>query len=133
MRAFNLQIFTPDGIAFDGTAESIVVRTSEGDVCILYGHTNYITTIDFGRVKIRTNGEEKRAACMGGLLSVSEGEVRIVATTFEYADKIDETRALAAKERAEQILVKATDSKEIHLAEVKLKRALNRLEVAGLK
>ncbi len=133
MREFNLQIFTPDGVAYDDTAESIVVRTSGGDVCILFGHIDYAATIDFGRVKIRKNGEEKHAACMGGILTVSKGDVRIVATTFEYSDKIDEKRALAAKEKAESIIGKSSDSKEIALAEIKLKRALNRLNVANIK
>ncbi len=133
MREFNLQIFTPDGVAYDDTAESIVVRTSSGDVCILFGHIDYASTIDFGRVKIRKNGEEKYAACMGGILMVSKGDVRIVATTFEYSDKIDQNRALAAKEKAESIIEKSSDNKEIALAEIKLKRALNRLSVANIK
>ncbi len=133
MREFNLQIFTPDGALYDGTAESIVVRTTEGDVCILYGHIEYVATIDFGRVKIRKGNTERYAACMGGFLSVSKDAVRIVATTFEYADEIDEKRAQKARDKAQSDIVNLADEKHIELAKVKLKRALNRLEVAKYK
>lgn len=133
MREYNLQIFTPDGVAYDDTCESIVVRTSDGDVCILYGHIDYASTIDFGRIKIRSNGKERHAACMGGILTVFAGNVRIAATTFEYADEIDKSRAEAALEKARQIKERSDDSKQIQLAELKIKRALNRLEVANLK
>ena len=130
MREFSLQIFTPDGVAYDDMAESIVVRTTEGDVCILYGHADYVTTIDYGKVKIRKDGSDRYAACMGGLLSVSNNVARITATTFEYAEAIDEDRATLAKERAEEVLSKSSDNKQVQIAEIKLKRALTRLEVA---
>ena len=133
MREFNLKIFTPDGVMYDDTAESIVVRTSEGDVCILYGHIDYATTIDFGRIKIRKNDEETFASCMGGMLMVTKGEVRIVATTFEFADKINENRALAAKDKATEVIANSKDPDAVRLAELKLKRALNRLSVAQNK
>ena len=132
MREFNLRILTPDGLAFEGAVESVVVRSTEGDVCFLYGHTDYITTIEYGRVKIRQNGKYRNAACMGGFASVSKGEVRIVATTFEYADEIDVERAERAKQRAQKRLEKAESDREIRLAEVKLSRALNRLSVAKM-
>ena len=133
MREFTLKIFTPDGVMYDDTAESIVVRTSEGDVCILYGHIDYATTIDFGRIKIRKNDEETFASCMGGMLMVTKGEVRIVATTFEFADKINENRALAAKDKATEVIANSKDPDAVRLAELKLKRALNRLSVAQNK
>ena len=133
MREFNLKIFTPDGVMYDDTAESIVVRTSEGDVCILYGHIDYAATIDFGRVKIRKNDEETFASCMGGMLMVTKGEVRMVATTFEFADKIDESRALVAKDKATEVIANSKDPDAVKLAELKLKRALNRLSVAQNK
>ena len=133
MREFNLRILTPDGPAFEGMVESVIVRSTEGDVCFLYGHIDYVTTIEYGRVKIRQNGVDRYAACMGGFASVADGEVRIVATTFEYADEIDVKRAETAKKKAQERLEKAQSDKEMRLAEIKLSRALNRLTVAKLK
>ena len=64
-------------------------------------------------------------------LSVEKGEVRLVATTFEYAEAIDVERAKAAEERARERLAAAQDEKDIALARVKLARALNRQKVAA--
>ena len=87
MSSFHLQIVTPDGSFFDGEANSVVVRTTGGYVSIYPHHTDYIAALDIGRVVVTKDGEPRHAACGGGFLSVEKGEVRLVATTFEYADE----------------------------------------------
>ena len=75
-------------------------------------------------------GQRRRAACMGGLLSVLDGEVRLVATTWEWAEEIDQARAEASKKRAEEILAqKNLDKRDYELAQARLKRALVRTSI----
>lgn len=131
MSRFHLQIVTPDGSFFDGPAEALLVRTSGGYVSIRAGHADYIAALDVGRAVVTRDGQERAAACGGGFLSVEHGEVRLVATTFEYAGDIDVERAENARERAEARISAATEAREIELAKAKLSRALNRLDVAG--
>ena len=133
MNSFHLEIVTPDGSAFDGMAESLLVRTTEGDVEILASHADYLATVATGRTRLIINGEEKFASSQGGFLSVTGGEVRLVATTFEFAEEIDLERAKAARDRAEEALSRAKDARDIELAKVRLSRALNRINVAGMK
>ena len=130
MRTFHLEIVTPDGLVFDGEAESLLVQTTEGDVEILRGHMDYIAAVDIGRARVLANGQSRTASCAGGFLSVSAGAVRLVAVTFEFAEDIDEKRALAAKERAESAIANAKDRQAKKIAEAKLMRALNRLRIA---
>lgn len=130
MKKFNLEIITPDGPKFSGEVLSVVARTTCGDVCILASHTDYVANIDFGTVKIKTADFEKLASCIGGFIRVSNGFVRIFATTFEFADQIDVLRAENAKEKAEAVISASQDEKQIKLAKLKLKRALNRLSVS---
>ena len=85
MSAFHLQIVTPDGGIFDGEAQALRLRTSEGYVSIRAGHADYIAALDIGQVDVTVEGELRRAACGGGFLSVEQGQVRLVATSFEYA------------------------------------------------
>lgn len=131
MSAFRLQIVTPDGSLFDGEAEALRLRTTEGYVSIRAGHADYLAVLDIGVVTVTENGTARDAACGGGFLSVEKGEVRLVATTFEYAETIDVERAKAAEERARERLAAAQDEKDIALARVKLARALNRQKVAA--
>jgi F-type H+-transporting ATPase subunit epsilon len=134
MNSFPLKIVTPDGLIFDGQAEQLTVRTTSGDMGILAGHINCVAPLGMGRAIVVTGGKKRYAACIGGMLSVVDGTVTLVPTTFEWADKIDAERAEAAYQRADQILKSksATDT-DIRLAEAKLHRALVRKSVASYK
>ncbi len=133
MAAFKLKIVTPDGTMYDGEARSLTVRTVEGDVCILPKHINYLTALGMGEAKVvDVDGNARKAACIGGMLSVSGDRVELVPTTFEWADKIDADRAERARAEAEEKLShreKLSDH-ELAIAEAKLKRALVRSGVA---
>ena len=42
MTPFELKIVTPDGLKYDGMAEELIVRTTDGDIGILAGHVNCV-------------------------------------------------------------------------------------------
>ena len=130
MTSFPLQIVTPDGLFYDGPAEKVRVRTIAGDVCILARHLDYATALGMGEAAITIDGKVRRAACIGGMMAVTNGEVKLVATTFEWAENIDVQRAERAKAHAEKTLSTAQlDNQQILLAQAKLKRALVRLNI----
>lgn len=132
MTSFPLKIVTPDGLQFDGQAEELLVRAITGDVAILAGHINYVAPLGMGRAVVVTNGKRRGAACIGGMVSVVEGSVTLVPTTFEWAENIDVDRANASSERANQVLKsKDASQAELRLAEARLRRALVRKNVAS--
>lgn len=130
MTPFSLKIVTPDGLIFDGQAEQLTVRTTGGEVGILAKHIDYVAALGMGQAVIVTGGTRRTAACIGGMISVRNGEVTLVPTTFEWADQIDPDRADRAMERAQQMLKQANaDDMELKLAQARLKRALVRKSV----
>ena len=131
MTSFHLTVVTPDGCAFEVQAERVVCRAIDGDLAILAKHGDYCTALGMGEAHIvDAEGSRRRAACMGGMLTVLDGEVRLVATTWEGAEQIDHTRAEAAKKRAEEILArKDLDRREYEMAQARLKRALVRTSI----
>ncbi len=133
MREFDLEIVTPDGVEFSGKAESVIVRTDDGDVQILAGHVDYMASLGTGKVKLIAGGTERIASASGGFITVSGGEVKLVAITFEFSDDIDLSRAKRAKERAEEQIRNAQNDKELVLAKAKLKRAISRISAASEK
>lgn len=134
MTPFRLKIVTPDGLIYDGQAEELIVRTTGGDVAILARHMNYVAPLGMGRAVVVSGGTRRTAACIGGMLSVCDGEVTLVPTTFEWADKIDLERAEAAYNRADKVLHNENASQmDLKLAEAKLHRALVRKSVASEK
>lgn len=132
MSAFSLKIVTPDGLRYEGEAEALSVRTTTGDLGILAGHVDYVAPLGMGRAMIQTQGQKRYGACIGGMVSVVKGEVRLVATSFEWADQIDTQRAKRSAQRAKETLArKDASSVELRLAEARLKRALVRQSVAN--
>ncbi len=134
MNDFSLKIVTPDGIQFDGKAQELIVRTTSGDLGILAGHINCVAPLGMGEAMIIVDGKKRYGACIGGMVSVVNGAVTLVPTTFEWSDSIDAARAERAKQKAETILAdkNATDT-DIRLAQARLKRALIRRSVAEHK
>ena len=134
MSNFPLKIVTPDGLIFDGEAEKLIVRTTSGDVAILARHVNYVAPLGMGRAVVVYGGQRRTAACIGGILSVVDGSVTLVPTTFEWADKIDVDRAEASFQKADKILKDQNASEtDLKLAESRLRRALIRKSVASYK
>ncbi len=135
MSTFPLKIVTPDGLIFEGEARRLVVRTTEGDIAILARHVGCVAPLGMGRATlVDAEGHRRYAACIGGMLSVMDGSVTLVSTTFEWADAIDAARAQASLDRAETVLKDQTSSDtDLRLAEARLRRALVRRSVAENK
>ena len=131
MNSFSLKIVTPDGLIYDGQAEELIVRTTTGDLGIMAGHISCVAPLGMGRAMVLADGKRRYAACIGGMVSVVNGTVTLVPTTFEWADKIDAQRAKDSEEKARNILKdKNATETELRLAEARLKRALVRKSVA---
>jgi len=131
LNSFQLKIVTPDGLRYDGPAQELIVRTITGDLGILAGHINCVAPLGMGRATVIVDGEKRYGACIGGMVSVVDGCVNVVATSFEWADQIDLARARASEERAKAVLSdKQAKPDELRLAEARLKRALIRQNVA---
>lgn len=128
-RIFHLQIVSLDGLEFDGDVISVSCRCIDGDKAILAGHSNYCSAIGMGTAKVKMPaGEVRSAACIGGMLSMINGQCRLITDTWEWSDEIDKERANVAKKKAEAILAKDEASdKELRYAEAKLRRALVRI------
>lgn len=128
---YHLQIVTPDGLFFDGQAERLLVPTVNGPISILARHINYLSVLGMGYAKVTTEAGERYAACIGGMVSVTGNETKVVATTFEWADEIDVPRAQAALERAQALLAQPDlDKQTKQTAQARLKRAQVRLSAA---
>ena len=133
MTPFKLDIITPEKKFFDGETEQIIVRTTVGDVGILNGHEPYCAALGIGQMRIMIDGEFRRAATSGGIIKVSRSKTVILVDSCEWADEIDVERAEAAKEIAEDRMKSAESDRQMKMAEIKLKRALNRIDTARYK
>ncbi len=133
MKSYNIKIITPEKVFFDGETEQVIVRTSEGDLGILAGHENFVADLPAGPFRVKIDGQFKTAAISGGVLKVSKEVTTILAMAAEWADEIDIEWAKRSQADAEKRLNETKSDFEHRLAEMKLKRALNRIKVSEMK
>lgn len=127
---FQLTVITPEKTFFDGETTQIIVRTTEGDIGILANHTSLVASLPSGPLKVmQDNGEYRLAAVSAGLIKVGGNKVHIFADAVEWADEIDIEWAKRSEENAKQRLAAKNSERDLDLAELKLKRALNRINV----
>ena len=134
MTEFKLKILTPEGVVYDGMAESVIVRTTVGDKGILAKHEPYVAALTIGQAKIRLNGAVRIGAVSSGIVEVTKELTTILAQSFEWSDEIDVDRAEKAKALAEERMEQyKDDQRSLDIAEYKLKRAINRINTANIK
>jgi F-type H+-transporting ATPase subunit epsilon len=97
----SLNVVTPEGQAFHGEADAVVLPGSEGEFGVLPGHEPFLTALRIGPMTIRkAGGEELHAAVSQGFAEVHDDEVSVMVGTCEFAHEIDRSRAEIARDRA---------------------------------
>ena len=90
MKKFHLEIVTPEGVAYKGDAVQLSVRAVSGSMSVLAGHIPLVTALLNGACRVyREEGEPMEARCSGGMLSVTKEQVRLLCTSFEFANDSD--------------------------------------------
>ena len=123
------QLVSPERVLYEGDAEMVVCRTSDGEIAFLPGHVPFVGALGIAKVRIILPEKgEVAAAVHGGFVEVSHDTVTILSDVDELPDQIDAVRAETAKERAEREVVSEPENEE---AQAALARAELRLEVAA--
>ena len=120
-----LEIVTPDRRVLSLDVDEVVLPSANGSMGVLFGHAPTLCELDVGEVSYRSGQDRTFLAVSGGFAEVLRDKVNILARTTEAADEIDLERAQRAKATAENNL----KSDATGLAEIKLKRALCRMNV----
>ena len=131
MNSFDLTIVCPDGCIYDGPAELIMVRTTQGEVGIMAHHQSYTAALGMGPCTVVMGEQKKKAACIGGMIEVSNNKVSVIATTFEWKEDLDLERAKNTLAQAQEHLAAPDLSKAERLIwDAQRRRALVRISVA---
>ncbi len=129
---FKLEIIIPEKVYFSKEVDSLSVTTTNGVITILAHHTDLIGNLVISHMTIKENGHINEYAIGGGAINIisRENKVVLILNSIESKEEIDIERARLAKENAERKLSDASLSNREQLkAEIKLKRALNRINL----
>lgn len=126
----HVDVVSAEGEIFSGPATMVFVSGSEGDIGIAPRHAPLLTLLKAGEVRVQTpDGAEQSIYVGGGVLEVQPTRVTVLADTALRAKDVDEAAALAAKQRAEEVLKGKFDAISQAEALAELARAAAQLKL----
>ena len=133
-KKFKLQVVTPNQTFYDDETDMVILKTTEGEIGILYGHVPIVAPLRIGSMRIRLDDQTfKIAACSNGFFTVNHNVVTVVVDSAEWVELIDLERALEAKSRAEERIKEGPEKgMDVVRAKVALERAINRIKLREL-
>ena len=125
----HVDVVSAEELIFSGLAESVVIPGIMGELGIYPRHAPLLTRIKPGSVRIKRpdQADEELIYVSGGMLEVQPSQVTILSDTAIRGKDLDEARALAAKQAAEEQLKNRTADVDYAQAEGELLQAIAQL------
>jgi F-type H+-transporting ATPase subunit epsilon len=125
----HVNIVSAEEEIYSGTVEQVYAPAVMGEVGIYPRHTQLLTQLKPGEVRVvKEGGEEEFYFVSGGILEVQPHVVTVLADTAVRAKDLDEAKALEAKKRAEQELADRKGDIDYARAEAELAEAIAQLQ-----
>jgi F-type H+-transporting ATPase subunit epsilon len=125
----HVDIVSAEAEIFSGTVEVVVAPAIMGEVGIYPRHTQMLTPLKPGEVRVtKQGGEEESFYVSGGMLEVQPHCVTVLSDTCVRAHDLDEAAALEAKQAAEQAIKDRDSEMELAEAQAKLAEAVAQLQ-----
>jgi len=132
-KLFKLLLSSPDTVLYDGEVRSVSFQTSDGEITVMADHTPIITIVSPGVLTIETKDDIQTLAVGAGFAKVTKGNLKVFAQTAEYAESIDEQRAIEAQESAKELLKERRDHLTLADATSLLERNIARIKAVERK
>jgi F-type H+-transporting ATPase subunit epsilon len=133
-RTFSLSVVTPEGSAFEGEAERLVVPGAGGEIGVLARHAPLVAMLRAGEIRIRSGGEWQTFAAGPGYFKVQRDRALVLVDDAVRAEEIDVEAARREVEEARAALERVdegADGADRWQAEQRLRHAENKIAVAG--
>ena len=134
-RQLSVSLVTPDGAAYEGDAEMIIVPGAAGEIGVLARHAPLIATLKAGSTRVHLSGNEVLEFATGpGFFEVLQDRAIALVDDAVRAMEIDDVRAREQLEaaRADLAAIESGDSTaDRWQVEQRIRHAENQLEVAG--
>jgi F-type H+-transporting ATPase subunit epsilon len=136
-RKFDVSLVTPDGPAFEGAVEMIVVPGAAGEIGVLARHAPLIATLKAGstRVYLDRQADDIREFATGpGFFKVEQDRAIALVDDAVAATEIDDARAreqLESAQRELELVERGESTADRWQLEQRIKHAENQLEVSG--
>jgi F-type H+-transporting ATPase subunit epsilon len=133
-RTFDLSLVTPEGPAFEGEAEMLIVPGASGEIGVLARHAPLVAMLKAGEIRVKSNGEWQAFAAGPGYFKVQQDRALVLVDDAVRAEDIDveEARREAEEARARLERIDAGEEEaDRWQVEQRLRHAENKIAVAG--
>jgi F-type H+-transporting ATPase subunit epsilon len=128
--SIHVEIVSAEGAIFSGDAEMVFVPAKMGEVGIAPRHAPLLTDLKPGSVRVQTTEGEKLFYVTGGVLEIQPHLVTVLADSALHAGQLDEAEALAARDRARELLQGKGEGIDLAAAQAALVEAEARYRAA---
>jgi F-type H+-transporting ATPase subunit epsilon len=106
---YPVEVITPEGIAYAGDAEMLVVPGAAGELGILANHAPLVSLLQPGETRVTTaEGDVRRYATDDGYVQVRKNRALVLVAEAVAADSIDAGEARRRLEEAQAALERAS-------------------------
>ena len=134
-RQFSVSLVTPDGAAYEGDAEMLIVPGAAGEIGVLARHAPLIATLKAGSTRVHVSSSEVIEYATGpGFFQVLQDRAIALVDGAVKADEIDDARAREQLEAAQaelEAIDRGESTADRWVVEQRLRFAENQLSVAG--
>lgn len=129
--SLQLDVVTPDKKVVNATVDYVSCPGVEGEFGVLKDHVALLSALKVGVLRYDQASTQQYVFISGGFADVNSNMVTVLAESAELAQDIDQGRAQAARQRAEERLAQRNEKLDVIRAETALQRAVIRLSIAG--
>ena len=126
--SMQVDIVSAEGEIFSGKAEMLFAQAADGEVGIMPHHTQFLSQLKPGTVRVVSGDEEDHFYISGGIIEIQPSMVTVLADSAIRAADIDEAEANAAKQRAVEAMDNAKSETDIARAQVELAEAVAQIQ-----
>jgi F-type H+-transporting ATPase subunit epsilon len=134
-RQFSVSVVTPDGPAYEGDAEMIIVPGAAGEIGVLARHAPLIATLKAGSTRVHVSESEVLEFATGpGFFQVLQDRAIALVDDAVKADQIDDRRAQEQLDEARaelEAIERGESTADRWQVEQRIRHAENMLSVAG--
>jgi F-type H+-transporting ATPase subunit epsilon len=128
--AIHVNIVSAEGAIFEGDADMVFAPAKAGELGIAPRHAPLITTLKPGSVRVQQGETEKLFYVTGGILEIQPHLITVLADSALHAEQLDEAEALAARERAKELVQGKAEGIDLAAAQAALVEAEARYRAA---
>jgi F-type H+-transporting ATPase subunit epsilon len=132
---FSVSVVTPEGAAFEGDAEMVIVPGAAGEIGVLARHAPLVALLKAGSTRVHTgDGQIQEFATGPGFFQVLEDRAIALVDAAVTADQIDTSAAQRQLEEAQAELARVASgdsTADRWQLEQRIRHAENMLRVSG--